>query len=434
MKNKLSFLVIALLVAMSFGSAAAAKELAEMRILFLGERSAVFSEFLKSKVARIETRSHVGFNVADAEAFDVVLLDWPQSAENREMRKLTSPLGKRDGWTKPTVLLGSAGLNLAVAWQMKGGVGCTCMDPLAYDLREHEIFERPFRIDRSKMISIPTPVDFRAEINSPEIKVLPLVDDPKQKWKAGWCTYANDFANNPDVEFFSGGVNSKTPTAAGLWRQGNLLHFGFEQSPAEMNEEGRQLLLNSIAYISRFTEDRPIAITPSPFARPIARARQTPARWLRNPDFKGVEWLKEMVTPELWTKLSGLEREEMAKWFDQNQSFLHPTTDHKYELDADLVALGVPFDGPEFFDKTLAGLRSGEAAADRARRLLERYVAAGPKNGTPDQWAAWWQENKPYAFASDSSDYCWYIDPLAKKRGVPSSELRGPKRADTMSH
>jgi hypothetical protein len=39
--------------------------------------------------------------------------------------------------------------------------------------------------------------------------------------------------------------------------------------------------------------------------------------------------------------------------------------------------------------------------------------------------------NEPYLFASDSGDYCWYIDPLAKKRGTPSSELRGPKRADS---
>jgi hypothetical protein len=29
-----------------------------------------------------------------------------------------------------------------------------------------------------------------------------------------------------------------------------------------------------------------------------------------------------------------------------------------------------------------------------------------------------------------SGDYRWYIDPLAKKRGVPTAELRGPKRGD----
>jgi len=367
--------------------------------------------------------------VADAQAFDVVLLDWPQGEETREMRKLTSPLGQRDGWNKPTVLLGSAGLNLAVAWKMKGGIGCTCMDPLAYGLREHEIFERPFKIDRSKMISIPTPEDFRAEIKEPEVQVLPLVNDHKQRWTPGWCTYATEFPNNPDVEFFSGGVNHKTPTAAGLWRQGNFLHFGFEQSPAEMNEQGRLLLLNSIAYISRFSEDRPIAITPSPFAGTDIRPRATPAKWLRNPEYK-IDWVKGIIAPELWAKLSSMTREKMTEWFDQNQQFLHPDAEYKLEIDEDLVALGVPFDRPEFFDKSFAGLRAGGSAAERARRLLARYASAGPKEGTAVEWAAWWQENKPYAFASDASDYCWYIDQLAKKRGVPSKELRGPKRED----
>jgi hypothetical protein len=35
-------------------------------------------------------------------------------------------------------------------------------------------------------------------------------------------------------------------------------------------------------------------------------------------------------------------------------------------------------------------------------------------------------------FLSDSGGYRWYIDPLAKKRGVKSSELRGPLRADRL--
>ena len=431
MKIKTSHLIVVLFAAALVQATARAKDLSELKLLYIGsERTVEFVTFLKSKVVQIETRPRADFKVADANSFDVVLLDWPQTGRQEDFPPKASPLGARENWTKPTVLLGSAGLNLAVMWQMKGGIGCTCMDPLAYGLREHEIFERPFKIDRSKMISIPTPEDFRFEIKDPEVKVLPLVNDHKQHWKAGWCTYSYDFASNPDVEFFSGGVNHKTPTAAGLWRQGNFLHFGFEQSPTEMNEQGRLLLLNSIAYISRFSEDRPIAITPSPFAGPITRPRRDAARFLRNPDYK-VEWIKQMVAPELWAKVSPLGREKMAEWFDRNQSYLHPTANHQLEIDKDIIEIGVPFDKPEFFDKMLADLRTGGTSAERAQRLLGRYVPIGPRNGSIDQWTAWWQENKPYAFASDSSDYRWYIDPLAKKRGVPASELRGPKRADS---
>jgi hypothetical protein len=150
------------------------------------------------------------------------------------------------------------------------------------------------------------------------------------------------------------------------------------------------------------------------------------------------------MVPDLWTKLSPLGREKIVEWFEQNELFLHPEDSHRVvplgqssmkkliqlEIDEDLVALGVSFDNPEFLDKTVAGLSAGGTAAVRARRLLDRYVPAGPNSGVADQWTAWWRENRPYAFASDLGDYCWYIDPLAKKRGVPTSELRGPKRAD----
>jgi len=54
-----------------------------------------------------------------------------------------------------------------------------------------------------------------------------------------------------------GGKNSKVPEYAAIWRQGHLLHFGFHQTPAELNTNGQSMLINSILYIARFTEDRP---------------------------------------------------------------------------------------------------------------------------------------------------------------------------------
>jgi len=298
-------------------------------------------------------------------------------------------------------------------------------------LREHEIFERPHRIDRSQMISIPTPEDFRAEIKDDEIKVLPIVTDQKRAWSAGWCTHAREFANYPEVEFFCGGVNHQTPTSASIWRQGNLLHFGFEQSPTEMYKSGQALLLNSIAYISRFTEDRPIAVTPSVFAGPVARPRDTVPRWLRIPN-RPDDWIKELVAPQVWTTMSKQkDREAKAKWADENARYLYPNSDQLLAMDEDLVAMGIPFDRREFVEKAIADLRShNNAIAMRAIRLLHRYLPMGPKNDAADAWQTWWKENQLFAFWSDAGDYRWYIDPLAKRRGIASSELRGPRRAD----
>ena len=72
-----------------------------------------------------------------------------------------------------------------------------------------------------------------------------------------------------------------------------------------MNESGKQLLLNSIAYISRFTEDRPIAVTPSVFAGPVARSRATLGRWLRIPSYP-TDFGKDVVAPEVWKQVSRL--------------------------------------------------------------------------------------------------------------------------------
>src|SRR5215472_12058184 len=105
------------------------------------------------------------------------------------------------------------------------------------------------------------------------VAMLPLVRDTDRHWPAGWCSYTDGFTENPDIEVLCGGENEKTARAAACWRQGNLLHFGFEQSPAEMSEAGQRLLLNCIAYISGFTEDQPIAVTPSVFAGSVAAPR-----------------------------------------------------------------------------------------------------------------------------------------------------------------
>lgn len=430
MKSRFLSLIV-IVVASLFSVPGQAKNLEDLSVLYVGaERTQDFLPFLRRNLSKVDTAARSSFKPADAAPYDVVLLDWPQGVETREMRKLRSPLGERTNWTKPTVLLGSAGLNLAVAWQVKGGSGCTCMDPLAYDLRQHEIFERPLKVDRTKAVRIPTPRDFRDEIKAPEIEVLPLVRSIDKKLAAGWCSYAYDFALHPDIELFCGGVNAKTPTAVGFWRQGNLLHFGFEQSPVDLNENGQKLLLNAIAYISRFSQDRPIARTRSVFAGPVAYSRSGPLRSARNPHYP-LSFVEEAFTPSLWKELAPQGRGKIIQWLETNSQFLHPGTDLKLEMDPDLVNWGISFDSPKFFPTAFEALTKDGEGAERARRLLERYVPSGPKDGAAESWRGWYQENGRFLFASpESNDYCWYVDPLAKRRNQPTQELRGPLRED----
>ena len=107
--------------------ATCAADLAKLKVLYIGDpgapRAQHFTGFLGKNVGQVEAASRDNFKPADADAFDVVLLDWPQSNSAREERKGRSPLGERAAWSKPTVLLGSAGLNLAVVWKVRGGSG-----------------------------------------------------------------------------------------------------------------------------------------------------------------------------------------------------------------------------------------------------------------------------------------------------------------------
>ncbi len=102
-------------------------DLKNLSVLYIADgdqtRTESFRKLLATNVASIEVTERKGFDPAKAQPFDVVLLDWHQGQGTRAEWKGPSPLGDRAAWNKPTVLLGSAGLNIAVVWQVRGGGG-----------------------------------------------------------------------------------------------------------------------------------------------------------------------------------------------------------------------------------------------------------------------------------------------------------------------
>jgi hypothetical protein len=273
-----------------------------------------------------------------------------------------------------------------------------------------------------------TPAAFRKAVKTTTVPMVPLVRDVSRQWPPGWCTYSDGFDQNPEIEIFCGGENDKAANAAACWRQGNLLHFGFEQGPDELNEAGRQLLLNSIAYISRFTEDRPIAVTPSVFSGPVSYPRTYLDRRLgESGDTKDAEWL---IHAETLAQLQKKTAAEVKRWYADTRPYLHPGPDNRLEVDQEARRLQMPIDRLEFFEKAVAALKAGGDSAATARRLLGRYGPTSESSrDSAESWEAWYNEHREYLFFSDQGDYRWYVDPLAKKRGVPSRELRGPVRA-----
>jgi hypothetical protein len=114
-------------------------------------------------------------------------------------------------------------------------------------------------------------------------------------------------------------------------------------------------------------------------------------------------------------------------WYREHRQWLHPGPDLKLEIDKDAKRLNTPIDKPEMFEKAIAGLR--EHRQD-AKALLARYAPTETKDlKSVDAWGTRFKESKPYLFFSDQGDYRWYIDPLAKKRRIETSRLRGSARA-----
>jgi hypothetical protein len=275
------------------------------------------------------------------------------------------------------------------------------------------------------------PEIFQEKYGTNTISVLSLVKDPDFKHPSGWLSYHRYLDETPDTEIISGGLNEREVEGAAIWRQGHLLHFAFDLSPSDMNETGQALLLNSIAYIVRFAEDRPIAITPSVFNEPNISCRQR--RWIEKLIVSGGKRpepasMNYMMTPETVAVVKDMDGPAYARWFKENELYLTCAPDGKLMVDAAAREFQLPFEKPGFIPKAieLLGVKTNET---KARQLLNRYVPQGPANGSVTEWNQWWQENRSRLFFTTSGGYRYYIDPLAKRRGIPSDQLRGPARA-----
>ena len=97
-----------------------------LSVLYVGEkeqpeRTSAFATFLGRRFERARLVIHETFDEDLLADTDVVLLDW--HLDMGAFPPERTPLGERGEWTVPTVLLGSAGLYVACAWEALGGSG-----------------------------------------------------------------------------------------------------------------------------------------------------------------------------------------------------------------------------------------------------------------------------------------------------------------------
>jgi hypothetical protein len=292
--------------------------------------------------------------------------------------------------------------------------------------------QSPLALDVKHLSSRATPEDWKGYLKTPTIDVLPLAREENRQRMPGWCTYTYEHESAPELEVLCGGINGKTPRAGAVWRQGHLLHFGFDLSPAEMNSDGQALLLNAIAYIARFTEDRPIVRTPCVFVqgRRIFDRGAVGRLLARGGEVRELEYY---VSKETFAGLKGQDRDAVAAWYKNARDYLHADAEGKLAVDDEARSLGVCPASPEFLNKTVAAL-ADKMHATAARELLLRYVPDGPGRAADGgAWQKWLHANRNYLFFSDTGGYHWYVDPLARRRQVPTEKLRGPARATLLA-
>ncbi len=85
------------------------------------DRGRAFESFLRERFASVRVADRTAWDPSTVGEASVVVLDWPQDI--KDMPPKHCPLGRFDAWSTPTVLIGSAGLMLAVAWDVRGGMG-----------------------------------------------------------------------------------------------------------------------------------------------------------------------------------------------------------------------------------------------------------------------------------------------------------------------
>lgn len=273
------------------------------------------------------------------------------------------------------------------------------------------MFRSPLPIDVTKTTKHERP---NAYGKGPALDVLPLRAAGAGDTMPGWCSYRPQLSESPDIEILCGGINSKAEDAAALWRQGNVLHFGFDLSPAEMNDAGRALLVNSIVWIARF-DAPPLLEMASPFAGGGTRSRDSLATWLADEKYK-LEWATGAIEAADLEGVATGDRRAMQAWYAEHRRWLRPGEGGKLTIDRDARLLAQPFDDPAFFGAAIDALDGGDPErAAAAARALARFAPSGPgAEAGAAAWRTWHAEHRERLFFSEWGGYRWYLAPAAR--------------------
>jgi len=436
----------------------------DLRVVYAGQpgtaRATSYERFLKARFEAVTVASKSDLGGLDLSGADVLIVDGePMSGGAKLPSGLTL-----DDFPLPTVLVGGSGGGVGDALGLKLGwnFGCLCMNHQAIvtpEMRTHAIFAGPFEVPAFETTDTPSPTNF---FHYAKVKDVPATvptlgihaprpgpDETREQLDAaraagggeavmtllnelptpGLVTTSAGFTDSPDCEAILGGINMKSHDYIAVGRHGRFLQWGFHEDPDSMTEVGRALLANAIHYITGFA------------GVPCEALRvQHPREFLR----VSFAFLDDQRVSGLSGKFGGTvpagigeTAESALAWYDAHRGYLRHVGSGRrtrYEVDADLVELGIGNDDPALLDRLAADLDDTGVDGERARRLWQRYLRRDATDAVAER--SWLAEHRGVLFFSDWAGYRWISRHDLPTLRPPKADIvtEGPVRAWMTAH
>lgn len=214
------------------------------------------------------------------------------------------------------------------------------------------------------------------------------------------------FADSPDAEIISSGLNSKGPESVALGRHANFFLWGFSGAPSEMTPEARKAFLNSICYIEKFKGQQPLVRKTS-----ISRDWVFLVIHYAMKDAKYAESIlkPDGSFPEEVRKQFGKDLKKYEVYYRTNVEFLYPSNSGnkiRLAVDPDVHGLKLSNRKLELLDRCVTLL---ETDKELALRILKRYTTED--FSTPEGWKVWLEQNRSRIFFTDTGGFKFMVTP-----------------------
>jgi hypothetical protein len=267
----------------------------------------------------------------------------------------------------------------------------------------HEVFNKPHKVE-IRYEDLPTPENYRhwpgGEKLVKTMKAWKVQTKKFPEIDPGLVSDPYGFADSPDAEVISSGLNGKGPDCVALGRHGNFFLWGFSAQPSDMTAEMRMCFVNTVHYIRKVNGQKPLV-------RKTSSGREWAlvcAGYLKQ--ISDEQYLSQNFPEDLRKRL-GKDPDKYIAYYKENLEYLHRAGDHVV-VDEDVQYLGLSNRKGELLERCVALLEKGEQP-ERALRVLKRYTTETFSEAKP--WRAWLDKNRSRLFFTDVGGYKFMVGP-----------------------